>query len=227
MRPETTMTDDADFDPPYELAGSAFVAVGTWTREVAQDLPSGFVPLRVFGRHVGIVVGSDFEKPPEELPIRYREVIAAIIVRRGAQLMALPFDMILDDPAPVELGRRHYGMPKRLDASMLVESGDERWSAWGEEVKIDAVAHRAVARLSLLPVRAVFALGVRLLTRHIDVLGTADGPSRHARIALEPRGIGASYRGVSIVVRGNELRARWCQGWRWSSTHLGPPRELA
>ena len=74
---------------------------------------------------------------------------------------------------------------------------------------------------------AVFALGVRLLTRHIEVLGTADGPSRHARIALEPRGIGASYRGVSLVVRANELRARWCQGWRWSSTHLGPPRDLA
>ena len=216
-----------DFDPPYELAGSAFVAVGTWTRDVAAHLPSGFMPVRLFGRPVGVVVGSDFAEPPKELPIRYREVIAAIVVRRGAEPMALPFDMILDAPTPVELGRRHYGMPKRLDASMLVESGDGRWSAWGDDVKIDAVAHGTFARLSLLPVRAAFSLGVRLLTRHIEVLGTAHGRSRSARIALTPRGVGASYRGASIVVRNNELRPAWCQAWRWSSTHLGPPHNLA
>jgi hypothetical protein len=218
-----------DFDPPYELAGSAFVAVGTWSawgEDVAHMAPPGFSPLRIFGRHVGILVGSDFEKPPEELPIQYREVVAAIVVRRGAELMALPFDMVLDQPTPVELGRLHYGMPKRLDASMLVEAGHDRWSAWGEDLRIEAVAHGALARLSLLPIRAAFALGVRLLTRHIEVLGAADGPSRHARIALTPRGLGASLRGISAVVRGNELRPLWCQSWRWSSTLLGAPREL-
>ncbi len=219
--------DIGPFEPPYELGGSAFVAIGTWKRDVAQAAPAGFSPLRLFGRQLGILVGSNFERPPEELPIRYREIVAATVVRRGAEVLSLPFDMVLDEPTPVELGRLHYGMPKRLDGSMFVDAGARRWSAWGEDVKIEAVAHGALARLSLLPLRAVFALGVRLLTRHIEVLGTADGATRRARIALSPRGLGASFRGVTAVIGGNELRASWCQSWRWSSTSLGPPRAIA
>ena len=74
--------DIGPFEPPYELGGSAFVAIGTWKRDVAQAAPAGFSPLRLFGRQLGILVGSNFERPPEELPIRYREIVAATVVRR-------------------------------------------------------------------------------------------------------------------------------------------------
>lgn len=224
--PDGRVIEIGQFAPPYELAGSAFVAVGTWTRAPALPLPAGFTPLRVFGRHVGVLVASDFEEPPAELPIPYREVVAAIAVRRGTELMSMPFDMVLDDPTPVELGRLHYGMPKRLDASMSVETGQRRWTMRGGDVHIDAIAHGPGARASLLPVRAAFALGVRLLTRRIEVLGASPGVSRQACVALTPRGLGASFRRVSAVVQGNELRAVWSQSWRWTSTLLGPPRAL-
>lgn len=226
VAPNGHVIEIGEFAPPYELAGSAFVAVGTWARAPTLSVPPGFSPLRVFGRHVGVVVASDFERPPAELPIRYREVIAAIVVRRGAELMSMPFDMVLDNPMPVELGRLHYGMPKRLDATMSVETRRRRWTMRGGDVHIDAIAHGPAARASLLPVRAAFALGVRLLTRRIEVLGASSGASRHARIALTPRGLGASFRRVSAVVQGNELRAVWSQSWRWTSTLLGPPRAL-
>lgn len=182
--------------------------------------------MRLFGRQLGILIASDFERPPRELPIRYREVIAAIVVRRGLTLRSLPFDMLLDDPTPVELGRLHYGLPKRLDTSTVVEMDAAHLAASASDMAIRAQSHGVAASLFALPLRLSFGLGVRLLTRWIEVLGTADGPARRARIALTPSGLGTSFRDVSVAVGGRELQTTWCQSWRLVSTHLGAPHEL-
>ncbi|OJY31401.1 MAG: hypothetical protein BGO98_15130 [Myxococcales bacterium 68-20] len=215
-----------EFDPPYELAGRAFIAVGTWRTDAPIGPPDGYTPMRLFGRQLGILIASDFERPPRELPIRYREVIAAIVVRRGLTLRSLPFDMLLDDPTPVELGRLHYGLPKRLDTSTVVDMDAAHLAASASDMAIRARCHGVAASLFALPLRLSFGLGVRLLTRWIEVLGTADGPARRARIALTPSGVGTSFRDVSIAVGGRELQSLWCQSWTLVSTHLGAPHEL-
>ena len=134
--------------------------------------------------------------------------------------------MLLDDPTPVELGRLHYGLPKRLDRSMVVEIDPAHLAARASDLEIRARAHGLAASIFALPLRLSFGLGVRLLTRWTEVLGTADGPARRARIALTPGGLGTSFHDVSIAVGGRELRSMWCQSWSVVSTLLGAPREL-
>ncbi|HVH46983.1 MAG TPA: hypothetical protein VM925_31785 [Labilithrix sp.] len=218
--------DPANFAPPYVLAGSAFIVVGLWGGDAPIAVPGAFSPIRLLGRQVGIIVGSSFEHPPRELPIRYHEVIAAIVVRRGLSVLSLPFDMLLDEPTPVALGRLHYGLPKRLDPEMSFQMDASHIAANGVDTSITAHASGPAGNMLALPLRLAFTLGVRLLTRRIQVLGTADGAPRHARIALTPKGLGASFPKVSAVVGGRELKAMWCQSWSFSSTLLGPPRAL-
>ena len=212
------------FDPPYTLGGSAFLALGYWRQDAPVTPPPGFAPVKLLGRQLGIVVGSSFDEPPAELPIRYREVIAAIVVRHGASLRSMPFDMLLDEAAPVTLGRMHYGLPKRLDPSMFVSIDEARLHASGADMAIAGHAHGRAARALTLPLRMMMTVGVRLLTRRIEVLGTADGPARKAKIALTPRGAGRSFGDVSITFGSTDLESLWCQSWSFTSTWLGPPR---
>lgn len=222
----TTTHVSGPFEPPYVLAGAAFVVVGRWRNDVATEKPPGFSTLRLVDRPLGVVVGTAYEHPPRELPIRYREIIAATVVRRGVSLMSLPFDMLLDDPTPVELGRLHYGLPKRLDPTLALRIDHNGISVRGAETSIEARMGSVGARVLALPLRVAFAAGVRLVTRRLEVLGTADGRGRQARIALTPKGIGDGLRPVSAVVGGQELQAMWCQSWEFTSTWLGPPHAL-
>lgn len=214
------------FAPPYVLAGAAFVVVGLWRDDVVTETPPGFSPLRLLNRPLGVIVGTSYEHPPRELPIRYREIIAAAVVRRGVSLMSLPFDMLLDDPTPVELGRLHYGLPKRLDPTLSVRIDERGVSVHGAETAIEAGTAGLGTRVLSLPLRLAFAAGVRLITKRLEVLGAADGPVRRARIALTPKGIGDGLRPVAATVGGRELQAMWCQSWGFTSTWLGPPHAL-
>ena len=222
------MSDLADlppFAPPYVLAGTCRVHVGLWER-AAHDPPRGFRDLRLFGRPVAVVITSHYTEPPRELPIRYHEVIAASLVRRGLSIVAVPFDMVLDEQTPVDLGRLHYALPKRLDAALAVEESAARFSVVARDLALRGEAHGALASFCALPIRVGFALAVRLVTASIDVLGVTYPPAQRARIALRPRGVGRSWRAQPSEAGGIPLRTLWCQSWGWTATHLGAPRPL-
>jgi hypothetical protein len=216
------------FRPPYELSGSAVVVVGTWDGEIPATLPAGYRPVRLLGRPAGTVVACHYERPPKELPVRYHEVIAACIARRGLDAVSVPFDMTLDAELPVELGRTHYGLPKRFDAGLRLDIERARVSARaGSGLDVRAEAHGALASACAIPVRLAFSLGVRAITSALDVLGAARAPAIRARIALRPAGLGTSARVEVCRVGGATLRAAWCQAWSWTTTWLGPPRDAA
>lgn len=221
----TSATDLPPFRPPYVLAGSCLALVGVWDRDV-HTLPDGFRPVRLFGRTVAIVIATHYTEPPVAMPIPYREVIAASLVRRGLEIAAAPFDMVLDEQVPVDLGRLHYALPKRLDASFVVDETAGDFTATARDLALRAHAHGRLAAVCALPMRVAFALAVRKITESIDVLGAACAPHQRARVALFPRGIGRSMHVTACTSNGVALRALWCQSWAWTSTWLGPPRAL-
>lgn len=215
------------FRPPYVLGGSLLAIVGLWDKGgAARETPSGFLPFRLFGRTVGIVIANHYSDPPAEMPVRYREVIAASLARRGTEIAAVPFDMVLDQQLPVDLGRRNYALPKRLDPSFVVEDTTAAFSATARDLELRAHAHGSLASVCALPIRIAFALAVRAITASIDVLGSTYPPARRARIGLRPRGIGHSLRVTVCTSNGVALRSLWCQSWAFSATHLGPPRPI-
>lgn len=175
---------------------------------------------------MAVLIANHYTEPPSELPVRYHEVIAASLVRRGLTVSAAPFDMVLDAELPVTLGREHYGMPKRFDRELrLVQSGGGV-SAHASDLELEAREHGALAGALTLPVRLAFSLAVRLVTGSIDVVGDAYPPAQRARIALVPRGLGRGHRMSACTARGTGLRTLWCQAWDFTSTVLGAPAPL-
>ncbi|CAN5877455.1 hypothetical protein BH11MYX4_BH11MYX4_15340 [soil metagenome] len=221
----TELDDLPPFDPPYLLAGTCLAVVGLWDR-AAHDPPLGFRPVRLFGRPAAVVIANHYTEPPAALPIRYREVIAASLVRRGLSFSAVPFDMVLDEALPVELGRLHYALPKRLDATLAVHQQPGTFAATASDLELRASSHGGIASACALPIRVAFALAVRAVTASIDVLGVTHPPSKRARIALRPRGIGQSWRVTAGRAGGIPLRTLWCQSWSWTATDLGAPHPL-
>ncbi|MDB4939459.1 MAG: hypothetical protein JWP87_6431 [Labilithrix sp.] len=222
------MTDASElppFRPPYVLAGSCLALVGVWDRDVHAP-PDGFRPVRLFGRTAAVVIANHYTEPPAEMPLRYREVIAASLVRRGLEVAAVPFDMVLDQQLPVDLGRQHYALPKRLDTTFVVDESARAFNAHAHDLALEARTHGVVASVFAVPIRIAFALAVRAITASIDVLGDAGSPHERARIKLRPRGIGRSMRVTACTSRGVALRTVWCQSWSWTSTWLGPPSPL-
>ena len=221
---ETSDVDETalpPFAPPYVLSGSCLVAVGLWSSDT--PVPSGFAPIRVLGRPVAVMIASHYTEPPSALPIRYHEVIAATLARRGTTIVASPFDMVLDAAIPVDLGRLHYGMPKRLDPTLRFEATRSAWTATAQELVLDARFHGPLASALAVPVRFAFALGVRAITASIDVMGAAYPPARRARIALTPRGLGKSAQVLCGSSNDRRLSALWCQSWDFTRTNLGAP----
>jgi hypothetical protein len=221
----TELADLPPFAPPYVLAGTCRVHVGLWER-AAHDPPRGYRAVQLLGRPMAVVITNHYTEPPEALPIRYHEVIAAALVRRGLAFAAVPFDMVLDEQLPVDLGRLHYGLPKRLDATFAVEESARTFRAVARDLALAGEAHGPLASFCALPVRIGFALAVRLITASIDVLGVTYPPAQRARIALRPRGIGQSWRARPSEAGGIPLRTLWCQSWTWTATDLGAPRPL-
>lgn len=215
----------APFAPPYVLGGRSSVMVGFVAKDgvAIPPLPRGFRPVGVGGRLVVVVVATKYERVPEELPIRYHEVIFAIAARRGCELASVPFDMVLDAREPTDLGVLHYGLPKRFDEALSFDLGPRGLRVSAPSVALRADAAGAFVSACLLPVRLLAALGVRLFTSRVDVLGAAHPPPRRARIALEPEGTGRVLRVREATFGGVSMAPVWCQAWRWTTTRLGAP----
>lgn len=223
--PSTDLSDLPPFRPPYRLAGSCFVAVGLWKSEHAP--PAGFTSLSLFGEPLAVLIANHYTKPPPELPIEYHEVICASLVRRGLTVAAAPFDMVLDAAIPVTLGREHYGLPKRLDASLYLEDAAAGVAATASGLELQADRTSALFGVLAAPIRLGFGLAVRAITSSIDVVGDAYPPAQRARIALTPRGLGRALRMRRCLSQGRGLRTVWCQAWDFTSTSLGAPHLLS
>lgn len=213
------------FDPPYTLGGSMAVVLGTWDADPPLPDPAalhGYRPVRLFGRPLAVVVASDFQRPPPELPIRYHEVIAAVLLRRGWRLASLPVWMWLDDPVPVELGHRHYSMPKQLDPRLRMQLSADALRIDGAP-SLRGRARARVLRWLLLPLSLLFGLGLWAFTHLTPVIGLADTPPRQARVAVTPGGVGRPLSLSRALLGGIGLRALWCQRYAMCETRLGPP----
>jgi hypothetical protein len=214
------------FNPPYLLSGSALVAVGFWRTSGPSAPVSGFRAFCLFGWEVGVLILSDYQQPPSELPLRYHEVIAARLVHRGLRLASQPFEMVLDEELPVELGRLHYGLPKRLDPALRgeVDAASRGRCFRGEQLEIAWRERNLLMQWLSLPLRLLFALGVWLFTRWVDVLGVGV-ERKSARIALVPREVGSAVTLRSAQLAGARLFSVWSAHFNRIDTHLGPPKE--
>lgn len=185
----------------------------------------GYRPLRIAGRHLAVVIASDFERPPPELPIRYQEVIAATLVRRGLRLSALPLSMWLNEPLPVELGHTHYSMPKRLDPQLEVTLTGPELRLGGLPRADGDVVPGWLAALCM-PLSLLLWLGLWLGSRLTPVIGAADLPVRSVVIGLSPHSPGRPVRISQAQMDGLQLRVLWSQRYAFNETNLGPPRQL-
>ncbi|WAL66902.1 acetoacetate decarboxylase family protein [Amycolatopsis cynarae] len=100
-------------DEPWDLCGHGYVSLWLVPEWALPELPPGVRPVTVAGR---AVVGTAFVDylPGGLLP--YHEVLAAVMVRRGARFGLSITDIWVDSPASRAGGRELWGIPKELAA---------------------------------------------------------------------------------------------------------------
>jgi Acetoacetate decarboxylase (ADC) len=101
-----------DYPPePWDLRGHGYVSVWLVPPSALPGLPAGVTSLRVAGRAVVATAWVDY-LPGGLLP--YRELLAAVLVRRGRGVGASITDIWVDSPASLAGGRALWGIPKDL-----------------------------------------------------------------------------------------------------------------
>jgi hypothetical protein len=212
------------FEPPYAFGGSALLVFGRVRGvESTRAAPEGFSPLTGAGGQLGIIILSDYLEPPAELPLRYRELIMARLVRRRLTFAAQALDMVLDAELPVELGRRHYDLPKRYDAGLCVEDEGAAGSCTGADAALGWRERHALVQLLLLPFRLLVALLLVLFTTCSCVFGAGARP-RRARIVLLPRALGRVVRVAPARLGGLVFSPLFALRFARIATRLGTPR---
>lgn len=229
----------SDFRPPYELGARGCVVVGVWRsrdarvgdgsrRSVRSPMDAiaargldGYAPVRVPGGHLGMGFVLHYDRPPQEHPVVYREIIAAIALRRGARWAALPFDLVLDDEFNVRAGQQHYHLPKRLDPTLRVDIDGSRLCATARDVNVEAeLGPRGAPSL-----RGLSSLVLRSMTELGPIVGGAASPAVFASIPIrpDPNG-GRTARIVRFDVGPFTLKPFRAQFWDSMAITLGAPR---
>jgi hypothetical protein len=112
---------------PWDLHGRGWLTVWTAPRSAVPLPPPDVVPLSLFGRVVVVSAFVDY-RPPGVLS--YHEVMAAVVVRRGARLGLSILDIMVDDTRSRLGARALWGIPK-LQAGFTFSA----------EPHLDATAH--------------------------------------------------------------------------------------
>ena len=210
-----SMEDLPPFRPPYLLGGSVLAIVGFWQCAIEAR------------RGLGALLLSHYQEPPPELPVRYHEVIGARVRWARGSIVAEPFAMVLDAELPVELGKLHYGLPKRFETGLQVRTtADGGRCESGAALQLDWAAYPAWRQTLGLPLRLGGELALRLFTRTVDIRGIGP-PVTCARIALRPQ---TRPRWVSISqvrLDGCSLRPLVGLFFRHVTTELGAPHACA
>ncbi|MDB4994667.1 MAG: hypothetical protein JWM74_2099 [Myxococcaceae bacterium] len=221
-----------DFHPPYHLGAFGCALVGIWNRApvLASDELDGFEPLRWRGANVGAAFVLRYDRPPQDHPVVYNEIILANVVRRGAELAAMPFDLALDNPFYVDAGRHHYHLPKRLDATLRIDverdvaGAPTRITASGDDLAFDA----ALRSVTLPGANALVSALLRGFTNHVPVIGTASQPHLRALIGVSPDSATAMRaHSVRLAVGARIIRPLGAMFWQRLEVTVGVPRAVA
>ncbi|MGI5498906.1 acetoacetate decarboxylase family protein [Lentzea sp. CA-135723] len=109
---------------PWTLCGRGWLTVWTAPRSAVPLLPAGVAPLSLFGRVV--VVSAFVDYSPEGL-LSYRELMAAVAVRRGVRFGLSITDIWVDDETSRAGARAMWGIPKEMAEFTL--AGGPRFTA--------------------------------------------------------------------------------------------------
>jgi hypothetical protein len=190
----------------------------------------GFEPVRWRGGNVGAAFVLRYDRPPNDHPVAYTEVILANVVRRGAEWAAMPFDLILDNQFYVDAGRHHYHLPKRLDATLRIDverdvaGAPARITASGNDIAFDA----ALGSVTVPCAKGLVSALLRGFTNHVPVIGTASQPHLRALIGVSPDAATAyRARSTRLAVGGRTLRALGAVFWEKLEITVGVPRTVA
>jgi len=96
---------------PWTLCGRGWLTVWTAPRSAVPLLPAGVAPLSLFGRVV--VVSAFVDYSPAGL-LSYRELMAAVVVRRGVRFGLSITDIWVDDETSRRGARAMWGIPKEM-----------------------------------------------------------------------------------------------------------------
>ncbi len=180
---------DVEYPPePWDLHGHGCVSL--WTVRVGDlpALPDGVRPVTAFGRALVTTAFVDY-LPGSLLP--YRELLAAVLVRRGARPGLSITHIWVDSPQSKAGGRELWGIPKELADLTIVPApafeatavgvGEARHTSYGRGVPLPiagSVFQALDGELVRTPVRASgrgrFA-GVRWRTAPDGPLGWLNG----------------------------------------------------
>jgi hypothetical protein len=201
-----------DFHPPYHLGAFGCALVGVWN-----------------GGHLGAAFVLRYDRPSNDHPVAYSEIILANVARRGAELVAVPFDLVLDNQFFVDAGREHYHLPKRLDASLRIDverdaaGAPSRITASGNDIAFDA----ALGSVSLPFAKGIVSALLRGFTNHVPVIGTAAQPHLRALIGVSPDPTTAyRARSARLAVGGRTLRPLGAVFWKTLEVTVGVPRAV-
>jgi hypothetical protein len=216
-----------DFHPPYLLGAFGCALVGLWSGAPSEAV-DGYAPVRWRGRTLGAAFVLRYDRPPDAHPVVYNEIILANVVRRGAEMAAMPFDLILDDQFYVDAGLHHYHLPKRLDPSLRIDlerdaGAPSRIKASGDRIAFDA----ALGSVGVPCAKGLVSAVLRGFTNHVPVIGTASQPHLRALIGVSPESATA-YRARSARLTVGKLSLEPLGAMFWQSLEItvGVPRSV-
>jgi hypothetical protein len=229
----STEADRIVFAPPYTLTGSTMVAwsvVPVAAAEQRLPLRPGWRVVSVAGRTLALTVASLWDPHPEHLR-PYREVIVSFLVRQGLRLYSMPAALYLDDPFHVELGVRHYRLPKVLDPELAILVNEAGFRADSTKIHIAATSWRGPAALLGRALAVLAGLAVTLVTRILPLVGTFldgdDDPWIRARIDVRPElATGRSLHCTAVTTPLITLRPFFAALWSRSRSTIGAPAPL-
>ncbi|WP_394618581.1 acetoacetate decarboxylase family protein [Lentzea sp. JNUCC 0626] len=102
----------ADFPPPpWDLRGQGWLTVWTAPRSAVPLLPAGVAPLSLAGRVLVVTAFVNYGPPGL---LSYRELLAAVVVRRGVRFGLSITDIWVDDETSRRGARAMWGIPKEM-----------------------------------------------------------------------------------------------------------------
>lgn len=216
-----------DFHPPYRLGAFGCAIFGVWSDPPGPQV-GPYAPMRwPGGGYLGAALVLRYDVPSPDYPVVYGEIILSYVVRSGARLAAMPFDLVLDNAFYVAAGIEHYHLPKRLDETLRIDlesdssGAPRRIAASGADLTFDA----SLGGLGIPCAKGVTSALLRGFTSHVPILGTVRPPVLRTIIALSPDA--ATTRRAEqarITVRGRTLRPLSALFWRKLAITVGAPQ---
>jgi len=185
---------------PWDLVGRGWITTWALDRAALPELPAGVRPVGRRGRAVAATMFVDYGASGL---LAYGELLAGVLVRRGARVGLAITDIWVDSPASREGGRALWGVPKEL-----ADFGDLSTEPVDGEL-VASTAGADLARASFTPARlpgVPLPLPVTAFIAQTVPVGPSDAPGAET---------------VWTPVRAGARSVRLARG-RWSSPATSP-----